>query len=108
MKPITKGSTMGIEEITTNVGEQTGTYTSELNSMQSTAGNITDPVLEKFQKALDDIQAKIDAGKTDEARELIEKEIREIQEQYVGCYLFKALAEFKAALNEYQKQLEMQ
>jgi hypothetical protein len=86
----------------------------ELNSLQSeesfvciekSMGNIADPVIEQFKATLQAIQNKIDEGKKEEALDLVNKELKALDEKYIGCYLFPELAEFKSSLFALQNEL---
>ena len=84
-----------------------GTDLTELNSLQDESypvgiekalGNILDPVVEQFKKALEEIQDKIAEGRKDDALELINQELAALDKKYTGCYLFPELAEFRSSL----------
>ena len=67
--------------------------------------NIADPVIEQFKATLQAIQNKIDEGKKEEALDLVNKELKALDEKYIGCYLFPELAEFKSSLFALQNEL---
>jgi len=86
----------------------------ELNALQAEErsvciekpmGNIADPVTEQFKAALQAIQDKIDEGKKEEALDLVNKELKALDEKYIGCYLFPELANFKSSLFALQNEL---
>lgn len=86
----------------------------ELNSLQheetlacieKPIGSITDPIVEQFKSALQAIQDKIDKGKKDDALDLVNKELKALDEKYSGCYLFPELAEFKHSLLAFKYEL---
>ena len=86
----------------------------ELNTLQAEEhsvciekpmGNIADPIAEQFKAALQAIQDKIDEGKKGEALDLVNKELKALNEKYIGCYLFPELAEFKSSLLALKEEL---
>jgi len=86
----------------------------ELNTLQAEErsvciekpmGNIADPIAEQFKAALQAIQDKIDEGKKGEALDLVNKELKALDEKYIGCYLFPELAEFKSSLLALKEEL---
>jgi hypothetical protein len=74
-------------------------------SIETSTKESSDPVKAEFDAALQAIQEKIDQGKKEEALDLVNQELKALDEKYSGCYLFLDLANFKAALSAFQTQL---
>ncbi len=73
--------------------------------IEKPVGNIADPITEQFKVALQSIQDKIDEGRKREALDFVNKELKTLNEKYVGCYLFPELGEFKSFLFALQDEL---